>query len=305
MREAKSSRKRAIDVVLRYRTVTDYSASVAQHLPRPGTLVIFSPRLLAARLISRKHDLRLTTQHADRSLPVEPYGAFARRCLVRSFFKTIIAISILLSACEGGDPEEQVLGAFFSAVQKGDQVGVQRVSLATFDGKPQSWEIVERGPESDAPFQLTELEAQLKSKRDEVTAQREGNASFISDNSDTYEAYKKKYAEDPSAPFKGALLAFHEQLQERQKHVAQLEADADQLGLDVEALKNAATLSLRTPVDTSFEGQIKVKPLQVSVNDGSGDKTYTVVLHRYDLVDTAQNRTPTPQWIIAEIQPHS
>lgn len=224
---------------------------------------------------------------------------------MRSYFKTLIAIAILLAACEGGDPDEQVLGAFFSAVQKGDRAGVERVSLAPFDGKPESWEIVERGPESEAPFQLADLEAQLETKRNEVSAQRQGNASFISDNSDTYDSYKKKYAEDPSAPFQGALLAFHEELQKRQARLAQLQADAEQLALDVEALKNAATLSLSTPVDTSFEGRIKVKPLQVRINDGSGDKTYAIVLHRYELVDTQQNRTPTSRWIIAEIQPNS
>jgi hypothetical protein len=224
---------------------------------------------------------------------------------VRSYFKTLIAVSILLSACEGGDPEEQVLRAFFSAVQKGDRAGVERVSLAPFDGTLESWEIIERGPESEAPFQLADLEAQLEAKRNEVSDQRQGNASYISDNRDTYDSYKKKYAEDPSAPFQGALLAFHEQLQERQTRLAQLQADAEQLAFDVEALKNAATLSLSTPVDTSFEGQIKVKPLQVRINDGSGDKTYAIVLQRYELVDTEQNRAPTPRWIIAEIQPHS
>ncbi len=223
---------------------------------------------------------------------------------MRSYFKTLIAVSILLSACEGGDPEEQVLRAFFTAVQKGDRAGVERVSLAPFDGTLESWEIIERGAESEAPFQLADLEAQLETKRNEVSAQRQGNMSFVSDNRDTYDAYKNKYAEDPSAPFQGALLAFHEQLQERQTRLAQLQADAEQLAFDVEALTNAATLSLSTPVDTSFEGQIKVKPLQVRINDGSGDKTYTIVLQRYELVDTEQNRTPTPRWIIAEIQPH-
>ena len=222
---------------------------------------------------------------------------------MRSFFKILVGISILLSACGGGDPEAEVLGAFFSAVQKSDRAGVERVSIAPFDGKPESWEIVERGPESEAPFQLADLEAQLKSKRDELKAEKDGNVKFISDNSDTYEAYKAKYAEDPSAPFQGALAAFHKELQERQGRAAQLQADADQLALDVEALKNAATLSLRTPVDTSFAGKIKVKPLQVKIKDGTGDKTYTILLHRYELVD-AQKRSPTPQWIIAEIQPH-
>ncbi|MGH9322711.1 MAG: hypothetical protein ACRD21_16375 [Vicinamibacteria bacterium] len=224
---------------------------------------------------------------------------------MQDFFKFLFAISFLLSACGAGDPEAQVLGAFFRAVQNGDRAGVERVSLAEFDDELESWEIVERGPESEAPFQLADLESQLKSKRDEVSAQKRGNASFISDNRDTYDSYTSTYAEDPSAPFQGALAAFHEQLQERQGRVAQLQADADQLAVDVEALQKAATISLSTPVDTTFEGQIKVKPLQVRINDGSGDKTYTIVLQRYELVDTGQNRTPTPRWIIAEIQPHS
>jgi hypothetical protein len=225
--------------------------------------------------------------------------------MVRSSFKTSIALSILLSACGGGDTEDQVLGAFFDAVQKSDQAGVERVSLVGFGDKLQSWEIIERGTESETPFQLADLEAQLEAKRNELTAQRRENQSFVSDNRETYDSYKAKYAEDPSAPFQGALLTFHEQLQEKQTKLAQLEVDADQLALDVEALKKAATMSLSTPVDTSFEGQVKVKPVQVKVNDGSGDKTYAVVLHRYELVDTEQNRTPTPRWIIAEIQPHS
>jgi hypothetical protein len=216
-----------------------------------------------------------------------------------------MAISILLSACGGGDPEAQVVDAFFRAAQKGDRAGIERISLAAFDEKLQSWEIVERGSESEAPFGLADLEERLKSKQDEVTAQREGNVGFINDNRDTYEAYKNHYAKDPSAPFQGALAAFHEELQERQRRLGQLEADAEQLALDVEVLKNAATLSVSTPVDTSFEGKIKVKPLQVKVNDGSADKMYTLVLQRYELTDTEQNRTPTPRWIVAEIQPRS
>lgn len=220
---------------------------------------------------------------------------------MRSFFQVLVAISILLPACGGGDPEEQALSSFFGAVQKGDMMGIQRVSVASFDDKVESWEILERGEETEAPFHLADLEAQLQSKRDEVTAQRESNATFLSDNRDTYDAYKAKYAEDPSAGFQGALLTFHQELQERQTRLAQLQADADQLAFDVEALKNAATLSLGTPVDTSFEGKIKMKPIQVKVSDGSADKTYTVSLQRYELA--AQTRSPTPRWIIAEIQP--
>ncbi len=81
---------------------------------------------------------------------------------MRSFFKILIGLSILLSACGEGDPEKEVVDNFFSAVQKGDATGVQQVSVAAFDGKPESWEIVERGSESEAPFELADLEAQLE-----------------------------------------------------------------------------------------------------------------------------------------------
>lgn len=223
---------------------------------------------------------------------------------MRTILIATITGSVLLSACGSGDPEEQTLDAFFSAVQEGDQAAVERVSLTTFDGTVESWEIIERGTESAGPFPLVELEAELENKRNEARRQREENATFVSDNRDTYDAYTRQYAEDPSASFEGELATFHEQLQERQGLVAQLEADAEQLAFDIEALQHAATLSLSTPVDDNFEGQIKVKPLQVRINDGSEDETYTVVLQRYELTDTRQERPLRPRWIVAEIQPN-
>lgn len=224
---------------------------------------------------------------------------------MRSILIVSIVSAVLFSACDSGDPEEQTIGAFFNAIQKSDQVGVERVSLAKFDGTVDSWEIIERGTESEGPFSLAELQADLESTRREARNMRTENSNFISDNRDTYDSYTRKYAEDPSAPFEGELATFHERLQEMQGQVAQLEADAEQLAFDVEALKHAATLSLSTPVDENFEGHITVKPLQVSVNQGSGTNTYTVVLQRYDLSDTRQDRPLSPRWIIAEIQPNS
>jgi hypothetical protein len=221
---------------------------------------------------------------------------------MRSTLIVAIASSVLISACGSGDPEEQTLSTFFNAVQRGDQAGVERISLAAFDGTVESWEIIERGTESVGPFTLANLEAELESKRNEVRTKREDNSKFVADNRNTYDAYTRQYAEDPSAPFQGELATFHEQMQERQGLVAQLEVDIEQLALDVEALTKAATLSLRTPVNESFEGQITVKPLRVRINEGSGEKTYTVTLQRYDLTDTRQSQSPRPQWIVAEIQ---
>lgn len=224
---------------------------------------------------------------------------------MRSFIKIPIAISIpiLLSGCGGGDPEEQAVSQFFTAVQMGDQATLERVGSPDLGEAVQSWEIVERGTESEAPFHLAELQSQLSAKRREVDAQKSDNQNFVGDNRDTYEAYTKAYAENPSGGFQGALLAFHEELQARQTRLAELEAEAEQLAFDVDALTDVASRSVATPVNNKFEGQIKVKPVQVKVNDGSGEKTYTFMLHRYDLTDTEQNRALNARWVVAEVQP--
>jgi hypothetical protein len=211
----------------------------------------------------------------------------------------VLAVALVLPACGSGDPELDTIDAFFSSIQEGDQVAIARVSIVEFDGTPESWEILERGAESEAPFHLVDLEAELEEKRREVRDKRSENSNFVSDNRETYDAYIAAYNENPSAPFQGELATFHEQIQENQRQLAQSEVDAEQLALDVEALKNVATLSLGTPVDENFEGQIKMKPLQVRVNED----TYTMTLHRYDLVDSRLGRAPTPRWIVAEIQP--
>lgn len=221
---------------------------------------------------------------------------------MRRFFEALVAISALLLACGDADPEKQVVDSFFTAVKDGDAAAVERVSLIPFEGQAETWEIVERGPESEAPFELADLEAQLRSKRTEVDAQRSDISTFISDNRETYEAYTRQYAEDPSKPFTGELEEFNEKLRAMQTHVGELESEAEQLGYDVEALRNAASRSLSTPVDSSFEGTVKEKPLQVKVNDGSGETTYTVVLQRYELVDTEQGRSLTPRWLVADVQ---
>ena len=222
---------------------------------------------------------------------------------MRNNHLSLIAISVLLSACESGDPEKQTVDAFFSAVQSGDQAGSERVSMVAFefDGALESWEIIERGTEQEGAFQLADLEEELEEQRNLVRAQRQENTKFTDDNRDTYDAYITAYNENPSAPFRGELATFHEQLQGMRGKLAQLEVDAEQLALDVEGLKNAATLSMSTPVDENFEGQIKVKPVQVRINDGSEGKVYTLVLQRYELMDTRLARAPTARWIVAEI----
>ena len=224
---------------------------------------------------------------------------------MRNNHLSLIAISVFLAACESGDPEKQTVDAFFSAVQTGDQAASERVSIAAFDGTLESWEIIERGTEQEGAFQLADLEAELEEQRNLVRAQRQENGKFLDDNRDTYDSYTKAYAENPSAPFQGELATFHEQLQERRGKLAQLEVNVEQLAFDVETLTNAATLSLSTPVDENFEGQVKVKPLQVRINDGSEDKVYTVVLQRYELMDSRLARPLNARWIVAEIRPNS
>ena len=220
---------------------------------------------------------------------------------MRSLSKiSLVAAVFVFASCGESDPEQELMNSFFTAVQEGSEDGVKRVSLAPFDGNVVSWEIVESGEETEGPFGLKALEDQLEAKRDEIRAQRDSNADFLANNREMYDRYKNEY--DPSKPFTGALLAFHEEWQAKQAQQQQLEADADQLSFDVRAMKDTAQMSVAGDVTSEFEGHITGKQLKLKVNDGSADKTYTFHLIRYDLTDPKSTIPPTARWIISEIQ---
>ena len=71
------------------------------------------------------------------------------------------------------------------------------LSLAKFPGDVESWELVEIGAESRAPFTLPELHEKLAKKRSELRIETEKNSNFAGDNKSLFDEYQKKHAENP------------------------------------------------------------------------------------------------------------
>ncbi len=113
---------------------------------------------------------------------------------MRSLKHLFVGVAFLLvSGCTG--QEEQVLTTFFTAIQGGDDNVIQSVSLAKFPGGVESWELVEIGAESRAPFALPELHGKLAKKRSELRIETQRNSNFAGDNRSLFDEYNKKRGE--------------------------------------------------------------------------------------------------------------
>ena len=52
----------------------------------------------------------------------------------------------------------------------------------------------------------------------------------------------------------------------------------------------------------SFKGNVAIKRAKVNVNSASGGKTYTLVLRKYNIVDSDTGLSPVAKWIITDIE---
>ncbi len=228
-------------------------------------------------------------------------GPIREEGFVRSLRKISIAGAVVvLASCSG--QEQEVLSSFFQAVQGGDEAAVASVSLAAFDGTVETWELVEVGPESVAPFELPGLYEQLMKKRSEIKIVNETNANYAGDHRELFDEYKKKRAEDAEAMFEGELGEFQTEWEKRMESQSELEEEAEEINAIMKVLKSAAGLSLSTSINERFAGDVKGKEIHLTVNDGSADKGYVFMLRRYELADAQRNIKPMSRWVITEIK---
>jgi hypothetical protein len=198
--------------------------------------------------------------------------------------------------------EQQLLNTFFTAVREGDEVGLSRVSLATFTGSVDSWEILETGPESVTQFGLSALQEKLSKARSELRVHNDKAAYFLDDNRKLYDEYNKKHSAAPDQVFTGQLGSFQEEWEERVAEQEALEEEVEKLSSEITELKRAAALSVNTTVNENFDGSVKGKDLRLRIDDGSGAKDYKFSLIRYDLENKANKLTPRAHWIITDIK---
>ena len=213
----------------------------------------------------------------------------------------ILALASILAlglACS--QPEQRVLTTFVNALQAGDEAAAAQVSLVKFPGEEvTTWEIVEVGPESSAPFQLANMQAERAKKVKQLESMIERNDLFLQDNEELYYKYKPRKDKDPEATFEGKLKEFDEELTARLEEMNALDQEIKDAGEELDRLKKAAALSTNTPgLGSSYDGDVLAREATVKFND----KNYTVVLKQYALVNTEHNMRPVARWIITDIR---
>jgi len=214
----------------------------------------------------------------------------------------ILVLSIFIAALGlscAGEPGERALTTFGNAVQSGDELAAEQVSLVEFPGKVSTWEIIEIGPESSEPFQLMNLIEERREMAKELEAMIAKTNNFLQDNEELSYEYKALTDKDPERTFTGELEVFDEEFTALLKDQTDQDAKIEEAGDAIDALKAAAALSTSTPgVGSTFDGDVLERTAKVKA-DG---KDYTITLKHYVLINTEHNIRPMTKWIITDIQ---
>lgn len=205
----------------------------------------------------------------------------------------------LALSCSAG--EERAVSTFFNALQGGDEAVASGVSLVEFPGEVRAWEIVEVGPEFEEPFELVSMRQRLAERRKELEALQAENQSFGEANVELYRQYHAAREKDPKSELSGKVGDFGADWESRMEKQKELESALEEIQAEIDALRNAARLSLNSMVTDNYAGAVKGKEVRMRIDDGSGPKDYRVVVKRYELADQENNITPMARWIITDI----
>ncbi len=214
-------------------------------------------------------------------------------------------LSVLLAIGIGcATPEERIVDFYLTAIRDGQDEMVAGVSLVSFpEGDIQSWEIVEIGPESTEPYQLIEIRDAHFDAKAAYDAKTVENDEFLRANERNALRYQQKMKDEPDYKYTSGVLAeFQEVWEEKIETQKELQNKVKEAEEALERERNSIRMSASIPLKNSFRGDVAVKKAKVNVNGASGAKTYTLVLRKYNIVDSDTGLSPTAKWILTDIE---
>jgi hypothetical protein len=212
----------------------------------------------------------------------------------------LLAALVILVSCGGQD--QQALNAYFKAVVSGDNAALAAVAAVEFPEKVQSWEILEIGSESAAPFQLKDLTRKKREAEIDMKYIAEKDYLFLSDNQHHYRRYKAQLEKDPDAEFEGELADFHQEFVEIREKAKESEKILETANREFEREKLTAGISLMgSTVTTELDGEVLTKEAKVKVTTSTGDKSYQITLKNYSLVNPQSQSKARSRWIITDV----
>ncbi len=214
----------------------------------------------------------------------------------------VSSVVVGLVACGSGDG--RLIGRFFQALESGEEATLYALSRVRFPGNPESWEIVNVGPESTVPYQVPELSRKVEEAQRDVSYHSDKFGLFVSDNQVAYDEYQSLLKKDSELKATDKLGEFQEEVENFQKEAERLEQISQSAAHERDVERSAAGLSLMgaSGID-DLDGEVLSKEVLVKVKTReAGEKTYVFDLRHYDLFNKTNNGKPRSRWIIAGIR---
>lgn len=215
-------------------------------------------------------------------------------------FTTAAALAAITIAC--GSQEGQVIDNFFRATKAKDNQTVISFSMVQFDQEVKTWKVKSVGEEQRAPAPLSKLAAAHQAADEAAAENKKDEGAYF--NTHPLEVDKVKTLLEKGGPIPANLektATDWKRFIDADKDLKE-KVDESQKAYDRE--KRLVTMSTGKAGDVdSLVGDVISNTAIVEVDSGSGVKSYSIQLRKYDVTAGGKGAKLMSRWLIQSITP--
>jgi hypothetical protein len=198
------------------------------------------------------------------------------------FYAIIALAGSLAVACAG--PEEELVDRFLAATQRGDNQLVAAISMVSFPEDVVSWEIVEVVDLPTETYRVPVLRQKVEDAERMRDEQYEDFGEFRQEHFEDLRRIQNRIQDDPGYRFSGRLGELQEEWERQRQERTEVVNSLHEAQMELEhEIRQVAKSLQRESSPEYLTGQTRKKAVIVRVRTPGAEKTYRIILSRYEL----------------------
>lgn len=210
-----------------------------------------------------------------------------------------LAGALLAVAC--GHPEQRVIDQYFNAVNAQDNQTLSSFAVVKFEGKVDSWEIVQVSPETRTAVTLPQLVAKVKEIDQQIADNKKAASQYFLDNPKVVQVQELQRKEAKIPAGLQAIAAEWEKFNQKDRELKKALAEAKEA---VDRERRNVQLSVGELQDVeSLPGEMSAKSVELTLTIGGAARGYVMGLRKYDLQPSGQAGRIVSRWVVHSLEP--
>jgi hypothetical protein len=209
---------------------------------------------------------------------------------------------LVLAAAACGQPEQKVVGQYFTAVNAKDEQTLSSFAVVGFDQPVDSWTITEVRAESRQPAPLPEQVKRVKDLEKQLAENKNAYNAYFLEHPSEVDEVRELLRKEAKVP--GRLQSFATQWEAYLQKDKELKKAVAEAKAALEREKKTAALSVGEVSDIeSLSGEQVSKDVVLNLNLKGESKPYVMTLRKYELQPSSTGQRLMSRWVVHALKP--